>query len=135
MRRNNKLVVVKNDEATDFVNKYHIKADFAEFNWAKKKSQKSLIAIETKSESEYMNNLISIDVKLPLMNGWEFLEHYKEPNEELLSQMMIVMLTTSLKTDERVQYKSNDSIDQFMRKLLTIEMLEELDLEFSGLAS
>ncbi|UOR04652.1 response regulator [Hymenobacter aerilatus] len=67
--------------------------------------------------------LILLDVKMPVMNGFEFLEAYAQLPLPQKQAIIIVMLTTSLHPQdmERVQ-KLN--IDGFLSKPLTKEKVE-----------
>lgn len=67
--------------------------------------------------------LILLDVKMPVMNGFEFLEAYAQLPLPRKHAIIIVMLTTSLHPQdmERVQ---NLQVDGFLSKPLTKEKVE-----------
>lgn len=69
--------------------------------------------------------LILLDVNMPIMNGFEFLEAYKELELEQKKMTIIFMLTSSLNPRdlEKVQ-KSN--IAGFINKPLTKKALQEI---------
>lgn len=74
-------------------------------------------------------NLILLDMKMPIMNGIEFLEAYAQLPLEHRQSIVIVMLTTSLLTQdlERVRQLPIASI---LNKPLTKEKLQALVEEF-----
>lgn len=65
-------------------------------------------------------DLIFLDINMPMMNGWEFLEKYRLLPEEKKSKMVIVMLTTSLNPNDKTKAESIDEISQFVNKPLAV---------------
>jgi CheY-like chemotaxis protein len=68
-------------------------------------------------------NIIFLDINMPRMNGFEFLEEYKKLDEKLKSEVVIVMLTTSLNPDDAKKAKENTVVKEFQNKPLTVESL------------
>lgn len=69
--------------------------------------------------------LIFLDINMPRMNGWEFLEqlmrHLKSGQTST-----IIMLTTSLNPADKERSKTIPQISDFKTKPLTDEMLDEI---------
>ena len=76
--------------------------------------------------------LILLDINMPAINGWEFIEEYEEIIEELNLNTTIVMLTTSINPDDKIKALSYDSVKKFENKPLTVEKLKEITDEFSS---
>ena len=133
----NCVLLVDDDEATNFIHQHVIKAaDFAEQVKIAENGQQALEYLTATDHNDYVRpDLIFLDINMPVMNGWEFLEQYKQLDEELQGQMMVVMLTTSLNPDNKTNSESLGSIDHFMSKPLTIGMLENLQSRIFDLIS
>jgi CheY-like chemotaxis protein len=87
-------------------------------------------AIEYLKEKKVHENahpdLIFLDINMPGMNGWEFLEEYNKLDKELQSKIVVVMLTTSENPDDKAKAKALNILSDFKTKPLTQEMLDEI---------
>jgi len=64
--------------------------------------------------------LLLLDIKMPIMNGWEFLETYSEKfPEHIRNQIVIVMLTTSEDEGDMIKALKNSNVKEFIRKPLS----------------
>ena len=82
-------------------------------------------ALEHLSIFEQAPQLIFLDINMPKMNGFDFLEAYKKMKPANKS-IVIVMLTTSLNPIDREKAVQNEMITDFRTKPLTREMLLEI---------
>ena len=71
-------------------------------------------------------NLIFLDINMPRMNGWEFLEEYKKLSPEQQAENIIVMLSTSSNPDDLQRAEKNPFVKEYKSKPLAVEMLEEI---------
>ena len=77
-------------------------------------------------------DLVLLDLNMPFLNGWQFLDLYRELDDDLKSQLVIIMLTTSLNPDDREKAINIKEINGFRNKPLTKEvLLEVVDQYFS----
>ncbi|HYF29604.1 MAG TPA: response regulator [Chitinophagaceae bacterium] len=71
-------------------------------------------------------DLIFLDINMPAMNGWEFLEEYKNLEKDKKGKIVVVMLTTSLNPDDSARAKGIPDISDFESKPLTSEKLGKI---------
>lgn len=126
MKKNlNCIMLIDDDFATNLFHKIVIE----EANCANK-------IIETsggKQALEYLNNplnekpdLIFLDINMPGMNGWEFLEAYKSQIIGKEEENIILMLSTSSAPEDKDKAKMNPLIKGFCTKPLVTEHLPQL---------
>lgn len=70
--------------------------------------------------------LICLDINMPVMNGWEFIEAYECLPDEQRGGVIVMMLTTSQNPDDAKKALSRDSVAEYTTKPLTRDILKAL---------
>lgn len=81
---------------------------------------------DRKYQGENPPNIIFLDLNMPGMNGWEFIDDYKQLDRGLQSQVVVVMLTTSDNAHDIVRARNTGILADFVTKPLTKEKLEDI---------
>ena len=85
-----------------------------------------LEALEYITEREVPPELIFLDINMPKMNGWEFLDRYKDLDAGQKAKTVIMMLSTSANPDEIQRAKEIEEVSGFQTKPLTPESMTEI---------
>ena len=71
-------------------------------------------------------DLIFLDINMPAMNGWEFLDEYEKLDDLEKGRFVLMMLTTSLNPDDRENANTLPIVAGFLSKPLTEEMVQDV---------
>ena len=131
MKKVNCILLVDDNPADNvFHNIYIMKADVCNHIEVATDGRKALDYIIKAGEPDQFEEfpkpeLIYLDINMPGMNGFEFLEKYHKLEERLKSKIMIVMLSTSLNPDDKKRALDSKEVTEFQNKPLTVEMIRE----------
>jgi CheY-like chemotaxis protein len=70
--------------------------------------------------------IIFLDINMPGLTGWDFLEMYRQLDDAHKAKVIVVMLTTSLNPDDHKRAMLDDNVVDFLSKPLRPEMVVEL---------
>jgi len=121
-----RLLVIDDDDINIFiirkiVNKIELDIDMV----SKSNGQQAIDYLrQIHTESQKLPHLILIDINMPLMNGWEFIEAYDSLGIQQPADMYI--LSSSVYENDIEKSKSYKSVKGFISKPLSMERLTEL---------
>jgi len=88
--------------------------------------QEALDYLQIKRDAqERFPELIFVDINMPVINGWEFLEKFRAKHKSILKEVVTVMLTTSINPDDREKAKKLN-VPNYLPKPLTVQVLKDL---------
>lgn len=122
------ILLIDDDEVTNFLNKRVIEySQVTEHIEVKLNGQEALDFLTSKETANHAQpSLILLDINMPVMDGWEFMEAYNQETPDQKKKTNIVMLSTSNNPDDIQRAANLPHVIAFKTKPLTSEMLEEI---------
>ncbi|MFN5692247.1 MAG: response regulator [Bacteroidota bacterium] len=82
--------------------------------------------LEEKDMTGKAPQLILLDINMPVMNGWEFLQEFVPAYAEKLPDTKIIILSSTIDPEDFAQAKKFPVVVDFISKPLDLQMLESL---------
>lgn len=122
MRKLERIMLVDDDVFTNFYNEVVLKRMNAYENIIVFQNGKEALDY-LKTDKEKVD-LILLDINMPIMNGWQFLEHYGEFDKN--EKATIVMLTSSVNIDDKKKAEGIKLVTRFTNKPLNTDTMKEI---------
>jgi CheY-like chemotaxis protein len=78
-----------------------------------------LYMMENAQKPDALPDVILLDINMPIMDGWDFLEWFKEFKENLVKTIPIFMVSSSIDWRDIEKAKSYEEVVDYMSKPLT----------------
>lgn len=123
-----RVVLIDDSETDNYLHRLVIKksglvGEILEFSEA----LKALEFLENREDG--VVDLIFLDINMPVMNGFEFMEAYQHMSPEKQAKAVVVFLTSSEHTIDRERASHFSGISGFETKPLTAESFEDIVLK------
>ncbi len=123
------ILLVDDDEINNFISIKLIKK--AVDNTAISACLNGRFAIEElveiqKNNPSLLPDFILLDINMPIMNGWEFLDEYKRLNLDPLGKSKIYIISSSVFSNDINKARSYPLVKNFISKPLSVEKIKEM---------
>lgn len=79
-----------------------------------------------KDEPDLLPELILLDIRMPIVDGWGFMEKYADLAPKLSKQVAIYIVSSSIDYKDHQRANSLNLVSGFITKPITIHALEEI---------
>ena len=102
------------------------KASFAKEIINAMNGEEAITYINNITKEEKIPQLIFLDLNMPIMGGWEFLDLFNASDYFSQNNTKVIILTSTIDPEDIKKAKSYPNVIEFFSKPITVEMLNYL---------
>lgn len=122
----NRILLIDDHAPTNSLNKRIIEAsDCCHEVVTIRTAEDGLNYIKSGPDTNFVD-LIFLDINMPAMNGWEFMEEYIKLDNSIKEKIIVMMLTTSLNPDDQRRANQTEGVNGLLTKPLLKDQIEQV---------
>ena len=127
----NEVLLIDDDEPTNYLHKVlWERSGLSKSVLTAQNAKEALEVLQEKMDEGYpLPNIIFLDIHLPAMDGWEFIEQYEEILDARKNEVKLIMLSTTVNPEDHRKAKELDVVFDFRSKPLTPQAIQEIAVE------
>lgn len=132
MKKLKSVLLIDDDEVTNYINTLILKKAgcFQEIHAYRDGRAALNFLSELIEKRKQLPEILLLDVNMPKMSGWEFMEEYDQLDRDYLQHTMVIMLSMSLNPDDQLKLVEYDLVKGFKNKPLSEETVHGLVEEY-----
>lgn len=115
-----RILIIEDDEVTNFITKTNLEKLGYENMFVALNGQEGLDYLETNTSPD----IILLDINMPVLDGWDFLDAINEVN--LYSDIPVVITTSSFRPDDKLKAASYHNIIEYLEKPINFKYLNTI---------
>jgi CheY-like chemotaxis protein len=124
-----RVLLIDDNEVDNFVNQKIISStDFAESIIVKQSGQAGLDYLKSCTEENHLPDIIFLDILMPVMDGFEFLEQFESLPDNIKNKCKVIMLSTSESFRDLNRANKNKFVFKFLNKPLSEAMISAINI-------
>lgn len=128
-----KIILIDDDNTTNYLHKRVLtKNSLCESIVVVKNGEEGIDALieMNKDLSNRERVLIFLDLNMPVMDGWEFLEVLEGIKEQIKFQFLLFVVSSSINVDDIERAEKNSLVSKYLKKPLNNESITVLRSEY-----
>jgi len=122
-----KYILIDDDDLCNEVSRMVLEDAFGEADIkAFTRPEKALEFIEKEYKKNSGSTILFLDINMPGIDGWQFLDRYDKLSEKIKRQINIYMLSSSIDRADRDKAVANRNVEGFISKPLDFEIVTAL---------
>lgn len=85
-----------------------------------------LAYIQNDHSNSFGSTILLLDLNMPTITGWEFLEQFEKFSDEIQAPISIYLLSSSVDQRDKDKAKANKSVKGFISKPLSSEIISSI---------
>jgi CheY-like chemotaxis protein len=124
-----RLLLIDDSDIDNLVNKRIVEKSGFASNIVVKNSALSALEYLREIQTDLLPEIIFLDIRMPEIDGFEFLNRFDLLDEEIKKHCSIVMLSSSIDSEDFRRAMENPYVIHFINKPLTREAIEEIGVK------
>ena len=88
--------------------------------------EEALALINNITNEDIKPHLLFLDLNMPVMGGWEFLDLFNNSNYYRSNNTKVIILTSTIDPEDIKKASTYNNVIEFLSKPITVEMLDHL---------
>lgn len=80
--------------------------------------------------ADELPDVIFLDINMPFMDGWDFLDAYEEFRTQMKKEIMLILLTSSVYKNDIEKAKQYKAVSEYIKTPISIDKLVETRNEY-----
>lgn len=130
--KHNYIMLIDDEEVDNFINEQLIMSyRFSKYVYVNTSSNSALeflnnLATASKEFPQVFPDVIFVDINMPIVDGFQFIHSFQKTLERTPKKPKLVILTSSVSTDDKERSKALSKDIVFLNKPLTQQLLDSL---------
>ncbi|MFC6999226.1 response regulator [Rufibacter roseus] len=135
MSKYQKVFLIDDDEIHNFlcesvIRNHQFASSVSSFLWAEE-ALEALTKI-TEQDPAGFPEIIFLDINMPGMDGWEFIEEYKKLPNELTQNCLLFVLSSAVDKNDITHARNLSEVSDFFSKPLTTDILNIISEHYTA---
>ena len=122
MNQFKKFIIIDDDVSNNYLCKYiihHVAREAEIIDFVSATAGLDYISASFSDDEEASSTVLFLDIKMPIMDGWDFLEKFDLLPNKIKDSIMIYILTSSIDSSDRIKADENTYVKNYVVKPLT----------------